>query len=80
MCKMIEKGLIGLAPRRKAAGFTQAALAEALNIDRGRLANWEIGTAWPPASFLPDIAALLNCSIDELYERPDDPIIPQAED
>jgi len=71
MCKMIEKGLAGLAPRRKLAGYTQYSFAEALDIDRARLANWEIGTAWPSASWLPKMADLLGCSIDELYEAPE---------
>ena len=32
MCKMMTTGLIGLAPRRKRAGFTQQAFADALGI------------------------------------------------
>lgn len=69
MCKMIEKGLIGLAPRRKAAGFTQQSYADALDVPRSVVASYEAGFAWPPASRLPAMASLLGCSIDELYER-----------
>jgi len=91
MCKMMKTGLIGLAPRRKRAGFTQQTFAEALGIERTRLAMWEIGQAWPSAAWLPAMADLLGCSIDDLYELPetdpsaalrsarDDTIVNQAE-
>ncbi len=79
MCKMIEKGLVGLAPRRKRAGYTQASFAEALGIERARLSMWEIGQAWPSASWLPKIADLLGCSIDDLYELPADEAIVSSE-
>jgi len=72
MCKMIEKGLVGLAPRRKRAGYTQETFAAALGIERPRLAMWEIGQAWPSAAWLPKMADLLCCDIDALYERPEE--------
>lgn len=71
MCQFIEKGLVGLAPRRKRAGYTQAAFAAALGIERARLGMWEIGQAWPSAAWLPKMADLLGCGIDELYEEPE---------
>ena len=70
MCKMMTTGLIGLAPRRKRAGYSQQAFAEALGIERSRLAQWEARAIWPSASWLPKMADLLGCSIDELYEVP----------
>lgn len=72
MCKILEKGLVGLAPRRKAAGFTQYSFADALGCDRGLVAMYETGRAWPSASRLPAMAALLGCSIDDLYEAPEE--------
>ena len=69
-----KPGLWGVAPRRKALGLTQEALAAALGIERGRLAMWETGT-WPSAQWLPKLAELLHCSIGELFEAPTDPII-----
>jgi len=72
MCKMMKTGLVGLAPRRKRAGYTQASFAEALGIERPRLAMWEIGQAWPSAAWLPAMADLLGCDIDALYEVPVD--------
>ena len=71
MCKMMTTGLIGLAPRRKRAGYTQQTFADALGIERARLAMWEIGKAWPSAGWLPKMADLLCCDIDALYERPE---------
>lgn len=64
------KGLQGLPGRRKTAGFTQEAFAEALGVTRSALAAWETGRAWPSAAILPQIADLLLCSIDELYKAP----------
>jgi len=61
--------LYGLASRRKAAGMTQQQLADALDVERARLAMWEIGKSWPPARLLPALADLLLCSIDELYMK-----------
>ncbi len=60
---------LGLVRRRKAAGFTQEAMAEALGVTRAALAAWETGRGLPSAGLLPDIAALLLCSIDDLYEE-----------
>ena len=73
--KILEKGLVGLAPRRIAAGYTQQAFADALGLgtkSRSLIAMYETGKAWPRASNLQAIADLLGCSIDELYERPED--------
>ncbi len=69
----MPKKLEGLAPRRKAAGMTQAQLAEAIGVERPALAMWEIGASWPSARILPALADVLLCSIDELYIAPDAP-------
>lgn len=62
--------LLGLASRRKTAGYTQEAFAEALGVTRSALAAWEVGRTVPSAAILPDIADLLLCSIDDLYSMP----------
>lgn len=72
MPEMMKIGLVGLAPRRKRVGYTQAAFAEALGVDRTRLTNWETGLAWPSAAWLPKMADLLCCTIDELYREPEE--------
>ena len=71
-CMTKRKKLDGLQPRRKAAGMTQADVAEALGIERATVGMWETGTSWPSARVLPDLAGLLCCSIDELYEAPEE--------
>ena len=72
MSRISTTGLVGLAPRRRRAGYTQDTFAEALGIDRARLANWERNAIWPSAGWLPAMADLLGCSIDELYEAPEE--------
>lgn len=77
MTLRVEKcGLQGLAPRRKNAGYTQGQIAEALGVERQTYGNWECGYIWPNAAYLPKIADLLCCSIDDLY-KPFDPSIPE---
>ena len=68
----LTEGLAGLAPRRRAAGYTQESLAGALGITRSLLAAWETGRAWPSARWLPVIAARLGCGVGELYSPPAD--------
>lgn len=72
MAKLYFTGLLGLPARRKAAGYTQERLSAALGVTRVALAQWETGRAWPSAALLPKMADLLLCSIDELYEAPED--------
>lgn len=67
----MPKKLEDLAARRKAAGMTQAQLAEAIGVERPALAMWEIGASWPSARILPALADVLLCTIDELYEAPE---------
>lgn len=80
MPEMMKIGLVGLAPRRKRVGYTQAAFAEALGVDRTRLTNWETGLAWPSAAWLPKMADLLCCTIDELYREPDSIVEQEGEE
>lgn len=69
------QGLVGLAPRRKAAGYTQETFAEALGVTRSLLAAWEVGHAWPSARRLPEMAALLGCPIGALFIVPENTTI-----
>ena len=61
------KRLEGLAPRRRAVGLSQQAVANALGVERATVGMWETGANWPSARILPALADLLCCSIDELY-------------
>ena len=56
-----------LASLRKAAGFTQIELAAELGISQRMVAYYESPAATPPANLLPQIAAALGVSIDELF-------------
>ena len=63
--------LEGLAPRRKAAGYTQETFADALGVQRSALAAWESLISSPRAGILPTIAELLHCTVDDLYRAPE---------
>jgi transcriptional regulator with XRE-family HTH domain len=56
-----------LASLRKAAGFTQVELAAELGVSQRMVAYYESPAATPPANLLPQIAASLGVSIDELF-------------
>ncbi len=47
--------------------MTQKQLAELLGVSRESVAMWETGKSMPRADMLPQIAAVLGCTIDELY-------------
>lgn len=63
--------MTNIAKLRLQAGLTQVAISEALKIDRSTVAKWETGEANPRADKLPALAELLNCSIDELFDKTD---------
>lgn len=53
---------------RKAKGFTQEQLADAVGVSPQAVSKWE-STSFPDASLLPCIADFLGVTIDELYGR-----------
>jgi transcriptional regulator with XRE-family HTH domain len=58
-----------LAELRKQAGYTQTELAAELDISQRMVAYYESPHSAPPANLLPQIAAVLGVSIDELFGR-----------
>ena len=80
MPNIMKYGLVGLAPRRKLVGYSQLEFAEALGVERTRLANWEAGLIWPSAAWLPKMADLLCCTIDDLYHEPETIVNEEAHD
>ncbi len=67
--KVQEQGWDGarLAQLRKAAGYTQAELAEAMGgVTRRMIAYYETETEHPPAAMLAALARALRVSVDEL--------------
>lgn len=55
-----------LAMLRKAAGYTEQELADAIDVTRRVIAYYERETKHPPATLLPDLARTLRISTDEL--------------
>lgn len=63
--------MLQLKRRRVAAGFSQMQLAKALGVkSTATVSMWESGQREPKASRLPEIARVLGCSIEDLFERP----------
>ena len=60
-----------LKAKRRLAKLTQVNAAEQLEINRATIAMWETGKSIPNARLLPKIAALYNCTIDELFDKPE---------
>ena len=57
---------LNIARKRKELGYTQQRLAEKLNISFQAVSKWEKGAAAPDISLLPQIAHILNTSVDAL--------------
>ena len=51
---------------RKKKGMTQTELAEKLNISNRTVSKWENGDGYPDITILPELAQLLDVSVDEL--------------
>lgn len=54
---------------REKAGLTQEGLSQIMKIDRSTVAKWETGEAAPRTDKLPELARILHCRIDDLFER-----------
>lgn len=65
---------------RRRAGLTVAELAERLSVNRATIYFWEAGRYWPKAEYLPRIAEILGCTIDELFADPNEEFTPEKEE
>ena len=54
--------------KREKYKFTQADIAEKLQIDKSTVSKWETGESRPRAEKLIQLAKLFNCTIEELLK------------
>lgn len=52
---------------RQAAGLTQADLARRVGVNKCAVCRWDSGKAMPRADKLPQLAAVLGCTVAALY-------------
>lgn len=57
-----------LVTRRKEKGITQDELANYIGVSKASVSKWETGQSYPDVTFLPQLAAYFNISIDELID------------
>ncbi|MBP7402959.1 MAG: helix-turn-helix transcriptional regulator [Clostridia bacterium] len=64
---MKELNIAGtLAARRREKGITQDALAAYIGVSKASVSKWETGQSYPDITFLPQLAAFFNITVDEL--------------
>ena len=59
-----------IADLRKAQNLTQMNLADQMGISYQAVSNWERGETMPDISKLPELAAIFDCSIDDILGSP----------
>lgn len=57
-----------LVKKRKEKGITQEELANYIGVSKASVSKWETGQSYPDVTFLPQLAAYFNISIDELMD------------
>ncbi len=57
-----------LVNKRKEKGITQDELANHIGVSKASVSKWETGQSYPDITFLPQLAAYFNISVDELIE------------
>lgn len=65
----LEQDENGILAMRKAAGFSQKKLADALGCGQGHISRWEAGIVTPSVENLKKMAEVLGCSIDQLTSK-----------
>ncbi len=53
---------------REAAQLTQLELGTRLNVEQNTVSQWESGARNPRADKLPQLARILGCTINDLFE------------
>lgn len=57
-----------LVNKRKEKGITQDDVADYIGVSKASVSKWETGQSYPDVTFLPQLAAYFNISIDELMD------------
>jgi transcriptional regulator with XRE-family HTH domain len=57
-----------LVKKRKEKGITQDELSNYIGVSKASVSKWETGQSYPDVTFLPQLAAYFNISIDELMD------------
>lgn len=57
-----------LVRKRKEKGMTQEDLADYIGVSKASVSKWETGQSYPDVTFLPQLAAFFNISVDELID------------
>ena len=60
--------------------ITAKTMSEATGISSGNISDWKKGRSYPSAPKLVDIAEYLECSVDFLLGRTDDPVLHKSKD
>jgi len=55
---------------REKSGLTQKQLGNLLGLGQSAVSMWEAGERMPRADMLPELARILGCTIDDLFDRP----------
>lgn len=59
----------GIERQRKKSNITQSELAQMLGVSQANISQWETGEAFPRADKLPQLAEILGCKIDDLFDK-----------
>lgn len=54
---------------REAAGLSKSDLARKMKVSLPTVCRWEKGEDFPAAARIPELASVLDCTIDELFGR-----------
>jgi len=54
---------------REDLGFSQNYIAEQLNISPQSISKWERGESLPSIEYLPQLAKIFHCKIDDLFDK-----------
>lgn len=66
--KIMAKPRMNIRTLRKARGMTLTEFACRCDVSIASARQWEVGISFPSADKLPIIAAILGCTIDDLYD------------